>query len=34
MCPVSQIPAVVLGMLGMDWLGRVTLLFLCQVTVR
>ena len=29
--PLFQIPAVVLGMVGMDWLGRVSLLFLCQM---
>ena len=29
---VVEIPAVVLGMVGMDWVGRVVMLIICQVT--
>ena len=28
---VAQMPAVVLGMVGMDWIGRVSLLVTCQL---
>ena len=29
---VVEIPAVVLGMVGMDWVGRVVMLVICQIT--